>query len=75
MRAISGNIIGQEQALKEITKSMWYLTKVERKKPYVVMLYGNSSLGKTEIVREIAEKFYAGKFFEKHLSMFKNPKL
>ena len=72
MRAISGNIIGQEQALKEITKSMWYLTKVERKKPYVVMLYGNSSLGKTEIVREIAEKFYAGKFFEKHLSMFKN---
>ena len=51
---------------------MWYLTKVERKKPYVVMLYGNSSLGKTEIVREIAEKFYAGKLFEKHLSMFKN---
>lgn len=72
MRAISANIIGQEQALKEITKSMWYLTKVERKKPYVVMLYGNSSLGKTEIVREIAKKFYAGKFFEKHLSMFKN---
>lgn len=72
MHAISSNIMGQEQALKEITKSMWYLTKVERKKPYVVMLYGNSSLGKTEIVREVADKFYAGKFFEKHLSMFKN---
>ena len=36
------------------------------------MLYGNSSLGKTELVREIAEKFFAGKYLEKHLSMFKN---
>lgn len=72
MHAISTNIFGQEQALKEITKSMWYLTKVERKKPYVIMLYGNSSLGKTEIVREIANKFYGDKFVEKHLSMFKN---
>ncbi|GAB2026139.1 AAA family ATPase [Lactovum odontotermitis] len=72
LHAISENIIGQELALKEITKSMWYLTKTERKKPYVIMLYGKSSLGKTQVVREIAEKFYAGKFFEKHLSMFMN---
>ena len=36
------------------------------------MLYGNSSLGKTELVRQIAEKFFDGKFLEKHLSMFKN---
>ena len=36
------------------------------------MLYGNSSLGKTELVREIAEKFFGGKYLEKHLSMFKN---
>ena len=57
MYAISRNILGQEQALKEITKSMWYLTKVERKKPYVIMLYGNSSLGKTEIVKEISLLF------------------
>lgn len=36
------------------------------------MLYGGSSLGKTELVKEIAFHFYEGKFFEKHLSMFKN---
>ena len=69
---IQKNILGQEDAIKEISKSLWYLTAVERKKPYVIMLYGNSSLGKTELVREIAEKFFEGKFLEKHLSMFKN---
>lgn len=36
------------------------------------MLYGNSSLGKTELVREIAKHFFEGKVLEKHLSMFKN---
>lgn len=74
MKEISNNIIGQENAIKEISKSMWYLTKVNRKKPYVVMLYGNSSLGKTELVREISNKFYDNKFLEKHLSMYKNDK-
>lgn len=72
MKNISANIIGQENAIIEISKSMWYLTKIHRKKPYVIMLYGNSSLGKTELVREIAAKFYENRFYEKHLSMFKN---
>ena len=36
------------------------------------MLYGNSSLGKTELVREIAKHFFDDKVLEKHLSMFKN---
>lgn len=69
---ISQNIIGQSIAIEEISKSMWYLSNVKRKKPYVIMLYGNSSLGKTELVKEIAANFYDGKFYEKHLSMFKN---
>lgn len=72
MQEIASKIIGQGLAIEEISKSMWYLTTTTRKKPYVVMLYGNSSLGKTELVREIAEKFYSGKCLEKHLSMFKN---
>lgn len=72
MQEIASKIIGQGLAIEEISKSMWYLTTITRKKPYVVMLYGNSSLGKTELVREIAEKFYSGKCLEKHLSMFKN---
>lgn len=69
---ISDAIIGQNHAIKEISKSLWYLISVQRKKPYVIMLYGNSSLGKTELVREIAKHFFEGKVLEKHLSMFKN---
>lgn len=69
---IANRIIGQNDAIHEISKSIWYLTTVERKKPYVIMLYGNSSLGKTELVREVSAKFFDGKFLEKHLSMFKN---
>ncbi|CAM4295653.1 AAA family ATPase [Paenibacillus phoenicis] len=72
MSSIAQSIIGQNNAVYEISKSMWYLTTVNRKKPYVIMLYGKSSLGKTELVREISKKFFEGKFMEKHLSMFKN---
>lgn len=69
---ISDAIVGQDRAIIEISKSLWYLISVQRKKPYVIMLYGNSSLGKTELVREIAKHFFKGKVLEKHLSMFKN---
>jgi len=72
MKNISDAVIGQSHAVNEISKSMWYLTHIDRKKPFVVMLYGNSSIGKTEMVREISKHFYNGKVFEKHLSMFKN---
>lgn len=69
---IKRRIIGQDSAIDDIAKSIWYLTNVKRKKPYVIMLYGNSSLGKTELVREISAAFFNSKFMEKHLSMFKN---
>lgn len=72
IKDIAQRIIGQTDAINEISKSIWYLTMVKREKPYVIMLYGNSSLGKTELVREVAKKFFNGKFLEKHLSMFKN---
>jgi len=72
IRSISSNLFGQQTAIEEISKSLWYLTTVKREKPYVIMLYGNSSLGKTELVREVSKKFFDGKCLEKHLSMFKN---
>ena len=72
IKAIEQRIFGQHNAVLEVAKSIWYLTNVDRKKPYVIMLYGKSSLGKTELVREIAEFFYNSKFMEKHLSMFKS---
>lgn len=70
--SIKENIIGQNQAIVEISKTLRYLTTVKRKKPYVVMLYGNSSIGKTELVREIAKKFFGNQLLEQHLSMFKS---
>lgn len=69
---ISLGPFGQENAIAEISKSLWYLTTVKREKPYIIMLYGNSSLGKTQLVREVSKKFFGGKCLEKHLSMFKN---
>ncbi|WBF52863.1 AAA family ATPase [Macrococcoides canis] len=69
---LANNIIGQNDALREVLKSMWYLINSKRKKPYVIMLYGGSSLGKTETVNDIAEIFYKGKYFVKQLSMFMN---
>ena len=70
--SISKKIIGQDNAVIDLSKSLWYLTKAKRRKPYVVMLYGDSSLGKSEIVREVSRNFFNNKFVEKHLSMFKN---
>lgn len=69
---ISSILFGQQNAIAEISKSLWYLTTVKRKKPYVIMLYGNSGLGKTELVKEIKKNFFGNKCLEKHLSMFKN---
>ncbi len=70
--SIKENIIGQDHAIIEISKTLRYLTTVKRKKPYVVMLYGNSSIGKTELVREIAKNFFDNQLLEQHLSMFKS---
>ncbi len=72
IKSIQSNIIGQNKAIIEVSKTLNYLTSVKRKKPYVIMLFGNSSIGKTELVREIAKNFFNDKFFEKHLSMFRN---
>lgn len=39
MNAISARIFGQQIAIEEISKSLWYLTNVKQEKPYVIMLY------------------------------------
>ena len=72
LTVISEKIIGQDEAVNEIMRSLWYLSRVQRKKPFVVMLYGNSSIGKTETVRSVSSHFFDKKVFEKHLSMFQN---
>lgn len=74
MNDISTRIIGQQNAIQSVGKSLLYLCKKKPENPYVIMLYGNSSLGKTELVHEIANQFFDGNYFEKHLSMFQNDK-
>jgi ATP-dependent Clp protease ATP-binding subunit ClpA len=70
---IRRKIIGQREAVLEIIKSLNYLTKSRKsQKPYVILLYGNSSLGKTEIVKEVAKHFYNGLILEQHLSMWQS---
>lgn len=72
IKNISSRICGQNKAIDEVSKSLWYLSTVKRTKPYVIMLYGNSGLGKTELVHEISNAFFSGKCLEKHLSMFQD---
>lgn len=67
---IKQHIIGQDEALAEIVKSIWYIANSSLSSPYVIMLYGESSIGKTETVREISKAFFDGKCLEEHLSMY-----
>ncbi len=69
---IKEQIIGQKKALNEIAKTLIYLSSTKRKRPYVLMLYGKSSLGKTETAKLIASLFFGGKMIERHLSMFED---
>jgi len=69
---VSKLIVGQDNAVEELGKSILYSSLSNRKRPYVIMLYGNSSIGKTELVKTISEVFYGGKFLETHMSMFQN---
>ena len=46
LATIKKDIIGQDAAIIEISKTLGYLTAVKRLKPYVIMLYGSSSIGK-----------------------------
>lgn len=72
IQEVEKNIIGQNNAIYEIKKLLWYATLRQQRKPIVIMLYGNSSIGKTELVREISKNYYDNKLIEKHLSMFRN---
>jgi ATP-dependent Clp protease ATP-binding subunit ClpA len=70
IQEIKQTIIGQDDAISEITKSLLYLSKTKRKRPFVIMLYGGSGLGKTETAHAVAKAFFNGELVEQHLSMF-----
>jgi len=70
LKKIKESIIGQDAALESVAESLVYLSKSRRQKPFVMMLYGKSSLGKTETARAIADVYFNGNMIEKHLSMY-----
>ena len=72
IKDVRRKIIGQDNALEQIAKTLNYLASTKRNKPYVLMLYGNSSLGKTETAKAIEDTFFGGKMIERHLSMFED---
>ena len=62
-------LLGQENAIKRIIASLYKLTK-ESRKPIVLMLYGPSGVGKTEVSKIISESL-GGNLFRKQMSMNK----
>lgn len=68
---LSQKIIGQEIAKKQLVSSLIPLLLEEREKPIVVLLYGNSGIGKTESVKLLADTL-GETLFRKQFSMYQN---
>lgn len=67
----SRNIIGQEDVKSKLLQSIFPLTLEKRKKPLVLLFYGNSGIGKTETAKFLASVLEE-KLFRKQFSMFQN---
>jgi len=72
LNRIRDKILGQEFAISELGKSVLTLALLERKRPYVIMLHGESSVGKTELAKLFSKAFFRGKVLESHMSMYQN---
>lgn len=66
---LTDQLFGQGYAIKRILASLYKLTK-ESRKPIVLMLYGPSGVGKTEMSKIISECL-GGELFRKQMSMNK----
>lgn len=68
-------IFGQPKVKRELLASLYSLTNKGTHKPTVIMLYGPSSVGKTETAKLINSIINpTGQLFRKQLSMFHNEK-
>ena len=67
----NSRIIGQEKVKGNLLKALYPLVENKQDKPVVVLLYGNSGLGKTETAQFIAE-LLEGNLFRKQFSMYQN---
>ncbi|WP_019772982.1 AAA family ATPase [Streptococcus sobrinus] len=67
----SKSIVGQENAKLELLQALFPLTRENRTKPVVILLYGKSGVGKTETAKYLA-KLLNENIFRKQFSMFQN---
>lgn len=67
----SSRIAGQDDAEKELLRILFLATANPMRKPIVVLLYGNSGVGKTESVRYLSS-LLGGTLFVTQFSMFQN---
>lgn len=65
------NIIGQERAKAELLQSLYPVTLSNVQKPIVILLYGNSGVGKTETAKFISQ-IVKEPLFRKQFSMYQN---
>lgn len=70
-RKFDERIIGQATVKKQLMKALMPLTLKNRKKPVVLLFYGNSGVGKTETAYFVSECLKE-KIFRKQFSMFQN---
>lgn len=69
---ISNNILGQDDAILSLQHHIAYsLIGNRRKKPIIILLYGDSGVGKTQTAKYLAEVL-GGDPFRKQMSMFQS---
>ena len=64
-------VIGQEKAKSKLLQAIYPLMDGKQKKPVVILLYGDSGLGKTESAQYLAD-LMGGKLLRKQFSMYQN---
>ena len=54
---LSSNVVGQQQAKKDVSIGLLKKTTLTDKSPLVMLFYGNSGVGKTELAKTLSEYF------------------
>ena len=65
---LSSNVVGQQQAKKDVSIGLLKKTTLTDKSPLVMLFYGNSGVGKTELAKTISE-YFSGRLTRIQFSM------
>jgi AAA domain (Cdc48 subfamily) len=63
-------MVGQEEAFKDVLSTVYPLTSTKYNKPIVIMFYGPPGVGKTETALLLNKALSGGELFRKQLAMF-----